>query len=270
MQRRYWRWLWIWVGVLAAGCGQIWPSSKTPQTTQDPTLPLLGYTLLPPAPTPSPSALHTATPLVTVDTSSLPGAAVVLYLSLGKPACYVTPVGSLVCLGRVRNLLDAPVERVIITVYLIAHDGAVLAVQETAAARQIIPAGATAPYRVVFETPPYNFAEAYPLVKSADRAASPETLYASLTLQQISGAFVLDQYQVTLSIINKNSVAVRHITLTMILLDNKSQVTGFRQLDLGDDQQLGPNESLVLTVKVIPQGPNTVGFEAFAEGVLVK
>lgn len=269
MQRRCWRWLWIWVGVLAAGCGQIWSSNKPPQATQEPTLPLLGYTLLPPTLTPNPWTAHTATPLVTVDSSSLPGATVALYLNASRPTCYETPVGSLVCLGQVHNLLDAPVDRVIVAVYLISRNGAVLAAQETAAARQIIPAGAAAPYRVVFETPPYGFDGVYPVVQSARRAALPDTLYASLTLQEVSGAFVLDQYQVTLSIINRNSLAVQNITITMILLDNQDQVTGFRQLNLGNDQRLEPNESLVITVKVIPQGPNTVGFEAFAEGYLV-
>jgi hypothetical protein len=270
MQRRCWRWLWIWVGVLVAGCGQIWSSNKPPQAPQEPTLPLFGYTLLPPTLTPNPWTAHTATPLVTVDSSSLPGAAVALYLNVGSPACYETPVGSLVCLGQVRNLLDASVDRVIIAVYLIARDGAVLAAQETTAARQIIPAGASAPYRVVFEAPPRGYDGVYPVVQSARRAALADTLNTSLTLQEVSGAFVLDQYQVTLSIINRNALAVRDITITMILLDGQDQVTGFRQLNLGEDRQLGPSESLVLTVKVIPQGPNTVGFEAFAEGYLVK
>ena len=41
------------------------------------------------------------------------------------------------------------------------------------------------------------------------------------------------------------------------------------QVYLEAGQRLKPGESLALTMKVIPQGPNTVGFDAFAEGRLV-
>ena len=67
MQQRRWRWLWIWVGVLVAGCGQLWSSETPAPETREPTLPLFGYTLLPPTLTPSLWPVGSATPLLSVD-----------------------------------------------------------------------------------------------------------------------------------------------------------------------------------------------------------
>ena len=46
-------------------------------------------------------------------------------------------------------------------------------------------------------------------------------------------------------------------------------MTGFRRVYLDPGRQLQPGESLALTLKVIPQGPDTVAFDAFAEGYIV-
>lgn len=232
-------------------------------------MPLFGYTLLPPSPTASLWAVRTATPLVALG-SGLSSSSVALYLRISGPACYETPVGSLVCLGQVANLLDVPVEQVVVAVQLIARDGTPLAAQDTVVARWVIPAGEKGPYRVVFETIPDGYAGAFPFVKSGQIAVNPGRLYGSLALQQVSGAFVLDQYQITLSVFNKNSLPVENVIVTMTLLDGQDQVTGFRQIYLDAYHPLAPGESLALTIKVIPQGPDTVHFEAFAEGYLVE
>jgi hypothetical protein len=58
------------------------------------------------------------------------------------------------------------------------------------------------------------------------------------------------------------------VTVNVTLLDADRHVTGYRQIALEDDLRLEPGESLSLSVKVIPQGPGTVTFEAFAEGLL--
>ena len=55
----------------------------------------------------------------------------------------------------------------------------------------------------------------------------------------------------------------------MTLLDQYGRVTGFRRVYLDPDRRLAPGDSLALTLKVIPQGPNTVAFDAFAEGYIV-
>ena len=267
MDQRRWRWLWLWVGVLVAGCGQMLSSGSTPPATREPTLSLLGYTLLPSSLTPSARPNATATPVVTV---SAPISQLALYLQITGAACYETPVGSLICLGQVLNTLSLPVEQVQVEVQLLAGDGKVLAAQDTFVSRRMIPAGAAGPYRVLFERVPDGYTEAYPFVHTGRVIDGPDTHYATaLALKQVSGAFMLDQYQITLSVINKSPDPVEQIAVTMILLDKNERVTGFRRMVLDPSRRLSAGESLTLSLKVIPQGSDTVTFDSFAEGLRV-
>jgi hypothetical protein len=272
MQQHRWRWLWIWVGVLVAGCGQIWSSEGTRTATREPTLPLLGYTLLPPSLTPGFWSAYTATPLIPPASTSMIGspAPIAVYLNVTGPTCYETPIGSLVCLGQVYNMLDSPVEQVTVGVQLLASDGTPLMIGEALLARWVLPAGSAGPYRVLFDRLPDGVVNARPIILSGQIAPDVGNPYANLTLQEVSGTFVIDQYQVSVSIINLNPSAVGHIAVTMTLLDDQHRVTGFRQVYLDADRRLVPGESLALTVKVIPQGSNTVAFDAFAEGYLIQ
>jgi hypothetical protein len=264
MQRRHWRWLWLWVGVLVAGCGQILSSDGA--ATPKPTLTLWGYTLLPPSLTPGIWPMMTATPLVTGDPT---GSHLSPYLHVTGAACYETPIGSLICLGQVQNTFDLPVKEVQVEIQLLTSDGSLLAAQDAFVSRWMIPAGADGPYRVLFDRVPEGYVGAFAFVKTGEVVTDAESHYLALTLNPVSGAFVLDQYQITLSIINKSSLAVDQIAITMTLLDEHDQVTGFRRMYLDPNRQLPPGESLTITLKVIPQGENTVAFEAFAEGYLV-
>jgi hypothetical protein len=270
MQWNRWRWLWIWFGVLVAGCGQLWSSDSTPAPSREPTLPLLGYTLLPPSLTPTLWPVYTATPFITADSTGATMSAVALNLRVIGPACHETPVGSLICMGQVRNTLDVPVEQITVEVQLLGRDGNPLMVGEGYVTRWVLPAGAAGPYRVLFEKIPEGYAGAYPSVKSGRVMPSSEQGYADLALRPISGEFVYNQYQVAVSIVNKSDAPVEHLTVTMTLLDRHGNVTGFRQVYLDDDRWLAPGESLALTIKVVPQGPDTVAFDAFAEGLLAS
>jgi hypothetical protein len=245
-----------------AGCSQILSSEGTPE----PTLTLWGYTLLPPSLTPTVWPASTTTPLTATDNAA---SYVALYLHVTGAACYETPIGSLICLGQVHNTSDLPVEQVQVEVQLLARDGTLLAAQQAFVSRWVIPAGATGPYRVLFDRVPEGYAGAFPFVKTGHAVTNADPHYAALTLKQVSGAFVLDQYQITLSIINKSPLAVEQIAITMTLLNEYHQVTGFRRMVLDPNRRLLPGESLTLTLKVIPQGENTIAFDAFAEGYFV-
>jgi hypothetical protein len=269
MERLTWRWLWIWVGVLVAGCTHVWSSDGTPVATREPTLPLLGYTRLPPSLTPSLWPVVAATPLITAEATSMSATSMALYLSVSGPACYETAVGSLMCLGQVHNPLDKPVEYVTVGVHLLTRDGTILAAGEATLSRSVLPPGASGPYRVLFDSKPAGYAGAHPFVMTGEIAEDYEGRFASLTMQEVSGAFVIDQYQVSLSLANKGTRPISGIAVTMTLLDEYSRVTGFRRMYLEPDRRLDPGDSLALTLKVIPQGPNTVAFDAFAEGYIV-
>ena len=228
-------------------------------------MPLLGYTLLPPTRTPASWPAYTATPLLTVDSSPAFSPAL-LHLKIIGPACYETPVGSLVCLGQVRNTLDTPVEQIVVEVQLVTSNGTALASREVFVSRHLIPAGSSGPYRVLFEEIPAGYAAAFPQVKNGQVLASMSSQMAELTLRQVSGRFVANQYQIAMSMINRTLLPIERISITMVLTSDEGAVTGFRQVTL--DRELRPGEALSLNLKVIPQGPSTVGYEVFAEGFL--
>ncbi|MCD4685855.1 MAG: hypothetical protein K8S97_07955 [Anaerolineae bacterium] len=264
MRHQGWRWLWIWVGVLAAGCGQIWSSDNSATSTREPTLPLWGYTLVPPALTPTAWPVQTDTPLIPADNAG--SATLAVHLHVQGAACYETPVGSMVCLGQIRNQWDSAVAQVTVIVQLLAADGTPLVTQETPLSRSVLPSGAVGPFRALFETLPEGYAGARAFVSAGSLVVSHDTRYTNLTLQPASGAFVLDQYQVSLTVVNKQSHPVEQIAITMMLLDRNGLVTGFRRVPVNTTERLEPGEALALTLKVIPQGSNTIAFEAYAEG----
>ncbi|NLX10412.1 MAG: hypothetical protein GXY36_12215 [Chloroflexi bacterium] len=229
---------------------------------------MFGYTLLPPSLTPSVWPSYTATPLVTLDSASLTLTPIALYLRASGPTCYETPIGSLICLGQVYNGLQVPVEQVVITVQLHSLDGQALGSGDAFLARTLLPAGLTGPYRILFDRVPEGFGSASASVRSGQLAENTSARYADLRIREIAGTFTNDQYQVSLSIRNESPAAVWRISVTMMLFDKEGRVTGFRQVDLDDERQLRPGESLAMTIKAIPQGPNTVAFSTFAEGQL--
>ena len=90
-------WLWCCVGVLLAGCGQIISTTTDSRSTM---VPLLGLTLPSITPTPILRLLRTPGSIFTRTLAPTP-----LPIRVDSPICYETPVGSLVCLGVVHNVL---------------------------------------------------------------------------------------------------------------------------------------------------------------------
>jgi hypothetical protein len=208
----------------------------------------------------------TATPLFTVDGSVSP---VALYLNVKGSACYATPVGSLICLGQIHNGLNVPVEAITVEVRLLSPDGVPLATEEALLSRWVLPAGDSGPYRVLFEQIPEGYARAQIVVASGQVAHDVERRYADLRVTPVSGKFVIDQYQVTLSIRNYSLAPATDLAVTMTLLDEYGRVTGFARVHPAQNLQLSPGEPMAITVKVIPQAPGTVSFDAFVEGWLM-
>lgn len=269
MHRQRWRLLWIWVGVLVAGCGPVWSSNNAPAPTRNPTLPLFGYTL-PLLLTPTPWSIHTATPLIPLDIATPTASPYAFYLRAGPPTCYETPLGSLICLGQVYNTLEAPLENIIVNVTLLSREGMPLETQSALLARKILPAGSLGPYRVIFDrVPAGGYEGASASIEAAEVAIDSEHRYADLELRQVAVVFNEQQFKVTVSVANHSRQPADDLALTVTLLDRSGRVTGFRQVTLEDNYTLAPNQPMSLTISVIPQGPNTVSFDAFAEGHLV-
>ncbi|NDJ79342.1 MAG: hypothetical protein GYB65_24080 [Chloroflexi bacterium] len=222
--------------------------------------------MLPPTITPGILPVRTATPLLPTDGTTARMSSIALYLNVSGAACYETAVGSLVCLGQVHNPLDVPVEQVTVGVQLVNAEGVVLADQQALVFRWIIPPNAAAPYRVLFERVPPGYAGAYVYVGTGEVAHDVDLRYAVLTAQPVSGTFMIDEYQVTLSVLNEGTTVAQHLAATMTLLNENGQVTGFARIQPDQGVHLAPGEALALSIKVIPQAQGTVAFDAFVEG----
>src|SRR5258706_12690077 len=126
-------------------------------TTRTPTLVLLNLTR--PAFTPTPILRLLRTPTLRASNTLMPfPISTPLPIQLSPPDCYETPVGSLWCLGLIRNTLSVPIHQVLISVYLVRLDGTVLAEKITASANKTIAAGEFSSYGVLFDAIPEGFA----------------------------------------------------------------------------------------------------------------
>jgi hypothetical protein len=256
-------WLWWWLGVLVASCGQsVIPGS----TTQAPTPPLLNLTLPLATPTPILRLLRTPTlratglmPVTRVVSTPVP-------LSIAPPACYETPVGSLWCLGLIRNELSVPIEQVVIRVYLVNADGTALSMQEARAVQSVLEPDAASPYGVLFNTVPDNAAGPVALVVNANQTNKHTSPVVGLEVRDMHSEAQQAGYQVSGKLVNAASKAVRQLSLVVTLLDGKERVTGFRQFRWSSDQTLLPGDSLSFNLDAAPQGPGTVRVEVSAEG----
>jgi hypothetical protein len=170
-------------------------------------------------------------------------------------------------MGQIKNGFHLPMEGIWIGVQLLAADGQSLAAGASPLAETVLEPGLAGPYRIQFDSVPAGYVEAYAFVISGNIAENVAQRYANLSTKQVGVLFIEGHYQITLSLCNQSSRPADQITLTITLLGEEGEVTGFRQLFL--DEFLLPRECLTVSGQVIPQGKNTVAFDTFAEGRLL-
>ena len=247
-------WLWCCVGVILAGCGQVISTTSDPRGTM---VPLLGLTLPPMTPTPILRLLRTPGSIFTRTLVPTP-----LPIRVDAPTCYETPVGSLLCLGVVHNVLSLPVGRITIHVYLVRVDGTPITDQQVTVARTVLAPGESAPYSTLFNEAPSDSAGPVALLVSTDQAADIKPM----TVRNVQSEKRDLQYHVSGTVLNAEGNTVNSLSVVVTLYDGKGNVTGFRKLNLPADQSLAPGAALPFTLDVIPQGTDTTRVEASAEG----
>ncbi len=257
-------WLWWWLGVLVASCGQsLLPGS----TTQVPTPPLLSLTL--PLATPTPILRLLRTPALRATGLASVTRAVVtpLPLSVSAPSCYETPVGSLWCLGLIRNELSVPTEQVVIRIYLVRLDGTALTFQDVRPARSLLEPGAASPYGALFNAIPDGTAGPVAVIVGAIQTSAQSAHAVSIDVRDVHSEAREAGYQISGTLVNRSAAPVRELNLVVALFDDGGRVTGFRQLQWPPAQVLRPGESLSFNLDAVPQGRGTIRVEASAEGV---
>lgn len=261
-RRGVWRWVWCWLSVLAAGCGQgamLTPITVSPSST------LPGYTHTPPTITPilrvlrTPSLAATVAHMATLNPSLTPQP-----LTLDPPTCHETPVGSLWCLGLVRNSLALPVETVIVRIYLVTFDGNALSQNDTLIARSALRPGESAPYGVLFDHIPGGYAGPVAALLSANPANNLDARSIVLDIRALKGEPHEAVYHLSGQATNVTARPVQAIMLVVTLFDSAGRVTGYRQVSL--KQPVPSGASVSFELDVIPQGTGTTRYEVACEG----
>jgi LysM repeat protein len=176
-------------------------------------------------------------------------------LVLLNPSCYPSRANTLICLGRVDNPLEAPVERVVVETRVLALDGSVYA-QTTAIEQAVIPPNGFAPYRALFDLPTEAFESVSVNLLSADTAQDTEARFISLAVEDDSGAWQDGRFVVTATVTSTQAAEVMRAVVT--LQNAEDQVIGYRVVVLGGIP-IEPGERLPLQAEIVPQSDSDIG-----------
>ncbi len=172
-------------------------------------------------------------------------------LTLDPPNCYETPVGSLWCLGLVRNPLPMILEGIIVRIVLVSSDGTALAERETLIARRIVRSGEVSPYGVLFDSPPIGYAGPVPELVAASPASPANAAAVALTIQNVRGEVRESGFHLSGQLVNTATTTVQVESGVATLFDKRERVIGFRALE--HDQPLATGKVLTFDLDVIPQ-----------------
>lgn len=205
----------------------------------------VGQQLIIPPPTPTPAPLP-------------------LPLPLEPPACYDTPTGALLCLGRVANHDEHPVEHVRVQVQLWQADGTPLAAAETGVEQAVIAPGEAAPYGVLLSAtdPTHDYATA--ILLSADPAPQADRRFVPLIIEDAQAEQADGRYAVTATLHNPTANASGPARVVLTLLDSAGRVTGYRALLTPDG--IAPGGRVAVRVEAAAQESGvTVSHTLYAE-----
>jgi hypothetical protein len=231
-------------------------------STRTPTLTLLNLTrpVFIPTSTPILRLLRTPTLRATNMASLTLIAPTALPILPDVPTCYETPVGSLWCLGLIRNSLTVPITEIIIRVYLVRADGTALADGQTFTARKTLAPGEFSPYGVLFSSTPEGFAGPVATLISARQAnATYQVVVHVLESQWRDGAF-----HVSGSLVNANIAPLHRLSVVATLFDSTERVTGFREMRWPDTQLLDSGAALPFEFDATPLAAGTSRVEVNA------
>jgi LysM repeat protein len=176
-----------------------------------------------------------------------------LTLKVHAPTCYETRLGSLLCLGRVENPLDVPVENVAIEVRLLRPDESV-AMRQRATVEQIsVPAGNFAPYQATFSAGEDGFSRADAVLLNA--MSSDPDRFMMLVVEDVEGESNRADGQVVVRavIYNPGAQNAELLRVFVTLLDNLGQVIGYRVVPFEDGTILDAGATLPLEIELTPQ-----------------
>ncbi|MBI5666380.1 MAG: LysM peptidoglycan-binding domain-containing protein [Chloroflexi bacterium] len=170
-----------------------------------------------------------------------------LPLPLFPPTCYDLPTNRIVCLGRVENPLRQPIGRVTVWVTLVDRDGLRLAEADAGVEQSVIPAGQSAPYRLLLQADWRDFGGATAALRSAEPAKTASVYPA---IEDERGLWVNGRYSLSARLRNPSAQAMRLERAVLTLNNRAGQITGYRVVPLR--RILNAGETWLFTTDIQP------------------
>jgi hypothetical protein len=160
-------------------------------------------------------------------------------LALSTPDCYETPDQAILCLGQIHNQSAHALQRVIVQIQLLQHDGHVLRTQDSVVEQRLIPVGGSAPYHALFPAEAYPLAERISAVSSVllraedDPLASEPRVIETLPVEGVLLMIDNLRYLIRAQVRNPGPEPVEDVRVVATLRDSAGRITGYRVLEAG-------------------------------------
>ena len=176
-----------------------------------------------------------------------------------------TPVGSLWCLGEVRNLAGMDVEYVQVQVSLYDADNVVLATATAFTALDIIPAGGTSPFAVLFAQPPTAYATYQVIPLSAEPSTYLGSRYRDLDVVEHEGQTQGRLFIVSGRVRNVGEERATGVEVVITAYDSQDRVVAVREVEV-QVSVLAPGASAAFTASISPMGDEIARYTVQVQG----
>jgi LysM repeat protein len=189
-----------------------------------------------------------------------------LPLDVRGVAYYRTAVGGGWCMGEVVNTTDGPITNLQVEVS-VANGEILLLSGVTRAAADYLPAGARAPFALLFQEAPGGDVSVEARLLRAEPIGAITAGFKPLAVSETTGGVSGPQYRVGGRLTNDAGVALDRVTVVVTLYDEEGRVLGYREEPVREGGGVASDESLSFEILLTPQGVgNPDSFSVLAWG----
>jgi LysM repeat protein len=166
---------------------------------------------------------------------------------------YRTPIGDLWLLGEVVNEAETAAANVQVAIDLLNEAGEVVGTGVVWTELALIPPGAAAPFGVLIQETPDEFARPSVTIAAGETVADLGSRYLEVVVGETAAHHNEDRIQISGQISNTGTFTATQISLVTTLYDSSGHIVGFHQLPVAEPLPPGAMAPFVLDV-VAPGG----------------
>jgi LysM repeat protein len=186
-------------------------------------------------------------------------------VQVDNAAFYKTPVGSLWGLGEVANTTNVALTNVQVKVTLFDVAGDPVAENDTFAAADLIPPGASSPFGLLFTTAP-DWSSYQMTVVRADGADGLADTYVPMSVVEVDGRPSEAQFRISGTLKHVGTVTAESVDIIVTTYNAQGTVTGFRQETLRLEEGLTPGATRAFTILLTAHEQSPDDFSVIALG----